>query len=864
MFDFIKNHAIENIWCTPDQDTQIILEPARITPPTGVLSAYKVLKQKINLPDKTSYWGIYQIGQFHPLILGMFAQTDKWVSFAHCCNTQKMICDIYTINGIEIPRFDTFYRYTSDRNLIVAIKKNSRIPFDFINDKIFIRLYGNEYFNSLESDAIVDKIYVNGKKIDTQQEIVDIQNEIINYKSLNGCIYSFVNGYKVSDINLVTAAVGDVVEFVYDSSINKIVEFQIRDLETFDSTLDSKVKYLLHPLGDDPRIEYFDDIDFFIIDSINTNYEKGIYFHKNNKDTVRMLTHRDYTIPVAYVLGFVDILQAGVQDNHKIDPENLIIRLHIRKSGYNRSVVYDNNRIKELYKMTDTDIVRAMVGIDSVVENWRADTLESSPYAQIMQSKYLEITNTVVQNAYGYNAMSKIIGDTPNKTYLKSSKRVIDVPYGLQNNSTMYEYDSDGVMLEQHFHPNGSIYTAVNPRTQLVEIISGYGSKTLNDVFGRNNVPVPSNHDYRVYKCNYFAGAVDNNWVDVTDTSAYFIKNGKINWTDTIGEPYIRVRDTSNFLCYDLNLQANLGVIKFSLNNIENREGVTNTYVMQVPMGELDIFLNGRSLIANLDYFINFPEVVIINKEYLINPLTQVQKIHIRFTGFCDNNLQLTKSADAGFIEYGFLSNDNEFDIRDDKVLRIVVDGFLKTRQDVLFSEDHSGVSIINAINGKPYSIRDIVVPLNGLTSDNTYNLRQKSIAIDKAISNYLTLKVPQPPRPGTSVIEARYQVFSPFICKIIYDLNIGVLSDPRLLTNFSDNVVTEVCKPYEDLLAFDPITDECALDSNYVIIHPHNLFTVIELDFFAYRFVERVVKLYARGLVNLSAFLRIKAITIS
>lgn len=861
MFDFIKNHAIENVWCTPDQDTQLIIEPTRITPPNGAMNSYNVLQKKINLPDSKSYWNLYRIGQLHPLLLGLTTKVDKWVSFAEACNTKNMICDIYVNSGVQLPRFDTFYMYSNNRDLIVAVKNNKQIPFNFTTDKIFIRVYSNEYFNTIESDAIVDKVYVSGKKILLEQDVIDIQIEVSNLHSLNGHLYSFVNGFKVNDINLATAKVGDIVEYVYDSSILKIVDFTVKSLNTFESTLDSKIKYLLHYIGSDDNIYFYDDIDIFIIDNKGLAVDRGIYFHKNNKDTVRMLTHRDYSIPVAYVLGYVETLQKAITTVRFIDPEDLVIRLHIRKSGYNRLIVNESNRIKELYKMNDEDIQRAMFGIDSTIVNWRAAELEASDYTKIMQSKYQDITNTMVQDAYGYNSMSKIIGDTPSKTYLKSGKYIADVPYGLQNSVTAYEYSNDGVLLTYNPYSSGSVYTAENINTRMVEFISGHGSELLSDVFGITDVPVPANNEYRVYVCTILNGVPNNIWKDVTGTDSYFIQNGKIKWVDHSFDHYLRVSNSNNFLCYDLNLQANLGSLSFSLNCKENRQGIINEYIMQLPMGELDIFLNGKSLIPNLDYFVDFPEVVIINKEYLVNPLTQVQKIHVRFTGFCNSKLEFTKCTDIGFIKYGFLSNNNKFDIRDDKVLRIVVDGKLHHRDDVKFSEDNSGASIINTINGKPYCIRDIVVPLNGLTSESTYSLREKSIVTDISISDYLTLKVPQPPRPEFTVIESRYQVFSPFICKLIYDLNIGVLNDPRILSNFSDSVVSDICRPYERLLDFDPITEECRLDNNFVIIHPHNLFSVIELDFFSYRFIERVVKLYAKGLVTISGFLTVKPI---
>lgn len=859
MFDYIKDHAIKNVWCTPDQDSQVIIEPARLTPPTGAFISFKVLNKKIDLPDVSSYWHVYQIGQLHPLIVGLFPEDNKWISFDQACNNQKTICDIYLNSGIQLPRFNTFYMYTAERNLIVSVRKNDKIPFDFLNDKVYLRVYNNEYFNSDRSDALSDSIHVEGIKPTSTIEVLNFQIKYNSYLSLPGLTYAFINGYKVKEISLLTLSIGDYAEFVYDSSINKTIDFNIGELETFESTLDSKIKYILHYLGTDDTIQYQDDIDFFIIDKANTVKEKGVYFHKNNKDSVRMLSHRDYSIVTAYVLGYVTTIQKTTSE--VVNPNDLIIRLHIRKSGYYRPIVFEHNRIKELYKMSDENIVSAMVGIDSLVTTWTAANLENSNYTRIMQSKYTEITNEMVQYGYGYNSISRIIGDTPFKTRLESFRQVVDVPYGLQSKSTVYEYDENGLLLGFYLHANGSKYATVNNNARLIEILSGTGSLVLDDVFGIDNVPVPLDSSYKVYVSLRTGGVSNDIWEDVTGTDSYFLQDNKIKWVNRYVDPYIRVRANHNFLSYELNLQANVGLIKFDINSIENREGDVGERILKVPLGELDIFLNGRSLIKGLDYNVNFPEVVIINKEYLINPLTDLQKIHVRFTGFCDKNLNLTHVDDYGFIKHGFLSNNNKFDIRDDKVLRIVLDGSLKTRDDVLFSEEHSGVSILNVTNGRPYSIRDIVVPLKGLTKEDTYTLREKSMLVDIEVADYLTLKIPQPERPALSAIAGRYQVFSPFICKLIYDLNTGILSNPLLLNNFSDNTVNEICKPYEYLLEFDPITSKNSVDSNFVAIHPHNLFTVIQLDFFKYRFIERVIKLYAKGLVTLSPFLSIKPI---
>lgn len=856
MFDFLKDHAYKNVWCTPDQDNQIILEPAKLTPFGGAKRSYKVIWRDIKLPDDFSSWHVFQIGQVHPLILGLFPKNNTWTSFAETCNRQKMICDVYTLKGVQIPRVESFYIHNEDRNLIVAIRKNPKLANDFNLDKIYLRLYSNQYFNSLRATG-ADTVKVEGGIFNTTQEILDFQTSYDNYAALDGQVYCFVNGYKVNKIDLLTVSPGDTAEFVYDSSIYKIVDFKFSDLREFNSILDLKRKFLLHYEGaDNSVIDFQDDVDVFIIADKGSSRHSGVYYNKNNPDSMRMVTHRDYSVVVEYMNTYLNEIQKSL-GNAIIPLDKFYVRLHIRKSGWQRNLVFENNRIHELYKMSDENVNKAFLGIDSTVPWWRAEILESSKYSQIMRSFAPEITNEMVQYGYGYNAISKIIADTPSKTYLFSSQRIADVPYSLLKGCTAYEYDSDGLMLGWYYFPGGEHYICTNSNADLVEFITGRGSNLLDEHYGFTNLSYNPHLSFRVYECKRVAGISDNKFRDVTNvTGKYKIEAGRIIWIEPNPSLYPMLRTDDKFLAFDTELHMNRGELKITLNHLQRRGTTTSNWVMQVPMGEIDVFMNNKSLIRNLDYIVNFPDIMILNKEYLIDPINQAQKFHVRFTGFCTEDFHLTRENDVGFIEHGVLSNNNKYDIRDDKVLRILFDGKLITRDDMIFSEFHSGVSIINALNGRPYQVKDIVVPLRGLTQDDTYSLREKSIIIDKSVSDYLSKKIPQPERNAVSAITARYQIFSPFICRLIYDL-----ADNRLNIEDKIHTVTEVvniCKPYEKLLAFDPTQLANKLNDGYVIIHPHSLFTVIQLSLNKYRFVETAVRKYTNGLVSLSPFVQI------
>lgn len=855
VYDYLRDHAYKNVWCTPDQDNQLIIKLAKISALGGVKTKAKVLWKTEYLPDNTSFWNVYQIGQVHPLILGLFPMSHNWVKFSDTCNEQKMIADIYTDSGVNIPRFQTYYKYNEDRNLIVAVKKNPKVAFDFNKDDIYLRVYTNQFFNTLRSNNVTDFIKVEGANPLTTQAILDFQTLYNTYSSLEGATNVFVNGFKVDTVDLINVAVGDIVEFVYDSSIYKVIDFRVGDLLEFSSTLDLKKKYLLHYSGaDNGVIDYQDDIDVFLLREVGNARHKGLYYHKNQADALRNITHRDYSIIVPYIVNYNRVFQANQTTQPVLSTADIYVRLHIRKSGYHRPLVFEHNRIHEMYKMDDENIVKSMLGIDSTVTNWRAEVLEESGYSEIMRSECRDVTNDLVQKAYGYNAISKILGDTPQNTYDFSSKKAVDVPYGLQTGSTAYEYGADGLLLGWYLHPVGARYTCVNNSTHRVEFINGIGGDHLEEHYNVHNAPAPNKHSYRVYECKTMSGVADNKFKDITGViGKYKIENNRFIWLDSNPSNYPMLRSNARFLAKDLSINVTKGEVKFALTQLQKRGASWSEWIMHVPMGEIDVFLNGKSLIKNLDYIVQFPNVVIINKEYLVNPATEAQKIHVRHMGFCKYDLTLDEFGDYGFIVHGLLSNNNKYDIRDDKVLRVTVGGALKARDDLVFSEFHQGVSVINALNGQPYQVKDIVVPFRGLTQDDTYNLREKSILVDKVVSDYLTLKIPQPARGNPSAIVDRYEVFSPFCNKVIYDLD----SDALLIEDkvYKDQEIFDLCKKYEPLMKFDPTSQEFEVDDRFVIVHPHNLGFVVNLPLYKYRFLQQVVRIYNRNKVTLSPF---------
>lgn len=848
MFDYLVDHALKNVWCAPGQDMQAIVKPARLTSATGAFSTFEVMWRKVTLPVRGVRFHVYQIGQLHPLLMGLFPVQSKWMSLAETCQLQNIITSVYSSAGVELPRCETWYMVTENKNLILAIRDQPKIKIKLGEEDIYFRVYTNAYYNSIRANSATDTVFAFGKTVLTTADILSVQNSLNTYKLLPGAVTAYVNGEIVSEISLLTARTGDIVEFVHDSSVVRVAEFRVGDLPNFVSELDGKHKYLIH--CSDPSIgtiQYHDDVDFQLIRYGQGGRYSGLYYHRNMPDSVRMVTHKDYSMPVAYVAGYVE-----TQPNWT-DIDNLYVRVLIRNSGFDRPLVFEHSRVSELYKLPDADVLRAMVGVNAVVPYWTASALEASTYTALMSEPDGSVTHELVQDAYGYNAISKLTCDTPKLTTYYSGQYRTEVPYGLQARSIAYEYDSDGLLLGSHSHVAGSVYVARNLRTRLVEMLAGQTGTRLDETYGQHTQMLDPMLNYRMYVCPIESGYLTNVWTDVTDSGQYAMTGNLLTWLVDPTRWYTMVRSDATFLSYDLSLHMNDGLLKYSLASRQLRNGVLSSFTMQVPMGELEIFLNGHSLIEGIDYFVHFPQIVIVNKEYLVDPENQEQSIHTRFCGFCTNDLKHEPPQDVGYVDYNLLSHNDRYDIREDKVMRVVVHGKVYDRSELQFAETDAGVGVPHERNGAPYMLRDIVTPLRGLTKENTYSLRSKSRVIDKIVSDYMTLKLPQRVQTTPSAISTLYQLVSPFLCKILHDLESGALQDERLKFHYNDELVMELCEPYLYLLKFDPTQLDTHVDPAYTIVHVHHLNQVKAIDIYTYKFVASVNRVFLNNKVHMS-----------
>ncbi len=839
MLPFIIRHALANVWCSPEQDRQAIIRLNRSSRPGGQLGYIDLQWAREYLPTNNDYYAVYVIGQNSPYRLNLPTEESEWMTFAHLGRTRGINIELYTDAGLMFSNDHCYLRRTKNRNFIIAVKRQDVIT-DIDQVTPYVRFYSNSYYDSERADHLTQTVFTKAIVVGSMEQALAFQNEMLTARATGvGRVLAYRNGEYVNDYLPTLMQIGDILEYRHDPSIKAVYEFSSKSLPSFLSALDSQQKYLLHPPKALDVIDYQDDVDVYVVKKNPTSRDRGLYYHKNRSYGLRMVTHHDYALSANQLQEYIE------NDSIWDENDDLTIMVFVKHSGYARPLIDEHSRIKELYKLTDSEIVAAMVGFDATLEEWRAASLEANAYTKIMRSAYKDVSVNDVIAAYGYNSLANIYG----KVYHRVVDQRVLLPVGLQSNSTVYEYDFNGLLLGWRQHVGDATYYTQYPETVFVEVLAGRGGTESPIEVGNVNYTVEKDQSYRMYVTPVVGGVITNEWADVTNTSKVTRVGDTVYWTiDTDGERAAIVNDMF-FTCYDLVLNSNDLVYQFTITH-KTYQGL----VVKIPPGRIDIFLNGHSLIQDIDYHIDFPRVTLLTSKYL---KTGAQNLTIRCTGYCSTTMELLKPYDSGFVKYGMLSVDNEYDVREDKSVSFVVGGRRYLHDQLDFAEDGRNIDVPGLVNGLPFAIEEYLIPVRNVVEYNTYPHFAESKDLDSRISGYLTQRLPQPSNPGISMIPEKYSLYSPFMAKAISDVKNGFLT-PTSIYAPEDHVSDVLGSARLALLTVDPCLNP-NLELAYVHIRPHPSNTVISVTAEQYTFLERLNVQYLNGRVDLTAFVIIQ-----
>lgn len=842
MENWLVTHAHDNIWCQPANDRRWIVKPERLSMPEGETFGMQVQGYSIRFPEKLKWFHVFQLGGMNHRELGITDLFDSWVRLDRIVSHYGTMITIYNELGRTMPLEYVWLRKQPNGNVIIATEMVES-QADFSTDALFIRFYNGAFrYTSDYTEEHHSKVF--GQIIRDNAERFSIVEKFNELRQMAGEPIVYINGYEVDILTTDDIKLWDYVEIVYDGLIESIHYFQMSDLQSFHSTLDGKRKFLLHPPRQLNTIHFINDVDVSVLKG-----NLGLYFHQNQSESFRQVTHNDYSILVNRFSNYI----INMDDWNELD--ELKIKMVVRRSGMDRPLTFNHNRIHELYKLKDSQIVSAMVGINSNIPEWQASTLEDAAYNRIMAARYSTITNGLCTTAYGYNAASRYVGDTPTKTEHSGGNLVATLPPLLARNCTVYEYDKDGLLLGYYNHYDNvtTEYVCQHSETTMVEAIEGQATKQIEIIHDAKDFTLAKGFNYRFYTNQLKSGVPTDVFEDVTGTDAYTIDtDGKVLWNIDQSRRMPVIWSDRNFLSYGFEEDMYTGHAKFTIDYWLNDDEYKP---LLLEPETLEIWMNGHILVPNIDYFVKWPQVVVCNKTYLENsPNRHRPWFDIRCRGLA-KELRMPKT---GFVVNQLISNNAAFDIRDDKVVQIAVGGGIRHRDDVVFRED-TAVGVPEMTNGMPYMVNDPTVPLREMVSQNTYTMRDASRDLDGRIESYLTNFIPTPEDIKHNPIPNIYELFSPIMNKVIHDMVNGDLmpeADDQLYY-ISTRQFDELMKEYMYLLDYEPTLKD--VDLRYVAVHPHDGYDIVYLEPIQMTMVERINDRYLNNRVIITQLLRIK-----
>lgn len=863
--NFLVQHAKSTVWCNPEADRQIVLNAQRITPRNGVADTHIVLNRTMLLPNKTGRFHIYQVGAAYPSTVNLlpmrhYWEPEGWVNFSEYLNLTSVFVNVYTDNGVQLPLFKSYFMQSREKGIFFAIElpNNPDTDLDLNIDELYVRLFKNAYFSLLSKEY---SLSAKGAEIETTEKILSLQSDYYIKRSKGGHVFLTINGEASDELSPLTVKVGDIVEYVHDMTVKGYMRIAIRDLHTFYSEIDKEYKYLLHFSGDDKtEIVYENGVDIFVITNTSPTSYTGRYYHRNKKHSHRSVTHRDISIMVDSTLHIARGLNRHLTGDVN-DVNDYEVLIYIRDVDLNRSLVFESNRTFDLYRLSDEEIIVMLIGTDSrYIPLWRAENLEKSVSSQLYNTDIEDINNEYVTEAYGYNAIEKILAPQIQKTYSDYGIKIADLPLAYKGNAIAFEYDEEGLFTWYFQHNQNTAYRCRYADTSLVEFVKGESAKGQNFITGIENVRVDTTKPYRIY----VRKPVDLSptpWKDVTYSEDISIVNNRVLYSGNIDQPVIRVQYDDKVAIKDFTTTMTGGTLSFYLSEEVEVDGILTERNVDIEPGTIDIFLNRQLLIRDVDYKIDLPLVHVFAKEALKQPADITpQQFHIRMYGFSRPDGTQQDIVEHGYIQHGLISASNKFQARDDKSIRISVSGRVKHRDDVNFAEDDSEANFTHELNGLPYELKRPLLNFGVFTNTDDYLERYKAQETDKQVNDILNILKPEPPKGHYGVRKA-YSVFSGFFSRIIYVLAADILTVEDLGYFRSKREVNKVIEQYLPLLEYDPVNAESGYDYSAVTIHPHPYSTFVELDHVKYQFLNQVVEYYGNDLFALNNFVLIKKV---
>lgn len=827
----LVSHARQNIWANPLVDKQSVFELVRATGPGGAMGEFSFYRFTVQLPTRIGYYHVFQLGNLPSNILGVIHELDIWTDATNVMNESNLLIQLYTSDGRCIPKCLCHLLRRRDGNILLAVSINDRIP-DLTKHELYIRFYTNAYGSS-ESDtgeAWISQCF--GRVIKTQQDISDVYAAYRLFKKRTGEIIVNYNGLTYADYDPNDAKIGDVVEVEQDISMVSVYDFKIHDLQSFSSVLDSMGKYLLHPELNENTINFFDDIDVYLYSADAVGRLKGVLFHRNTIESMRQISHNDYSVPVSRVQRLVEDV------NNTLTPEDLTLRFYIRDGGRRKKLIPIHNRCRELYKLPHDEIIRHLVGNARNINEWRADVLESCPYTQIVSWPDTNLPYPLTAEAYGYNGIVKAFGET----LVDLTNNQCNVPYIYQSGALYWEV-KDGLFSEMKTLSPGTNIIYWSPENRPDSCYFVYGERFDGDVihtYEEGVIPYP-NEDWTIWARDIH-GDNTGSWKDVTEDEEFVKVSGG----------YIRLQKDQRRTQYYYRPASYVIYKRIEMTLYLEDQLIIDLDDVEIPTRHIHFLVNGKKMTRGIDYDIANKKLVYFRWGH-VKSAKIVAEVCLHGIPFPADVNPIGDEYD--FVKHGTISMNGQYVLKDDYVMTLAIDGIMAKMSNWRFAEDQRHVqlerSCSHSQDGTLYNLNRIYPPCGKMhLGVSERDLMRASLDLDNRLSTYLTEIKPQIEHNHVIVVKSRHRTSSPFLTAVHANLEKLLPWDEDFV---SDRDLDRRLGGIKWLLDIDPAAK--VIDDNFLVVRPYPWVVdkPIEVSVKHYDILKRCVDKYLKGQISIN-----------
>ena len=837
--DALNTFLFDKVWNEPSSEFRVNIKPLLLKKGSYVGSFGASIGNIILPTGRESYfvWAM-SASDFN---VGLQLPTSVWVDTATISNEWHTILHMFGTNGALFNKGFVYLRYDESREVIyVAVLK--RMAMKCITMQQLSEVYLSVYYDSdLVNDVrMVSLEVVTSRNMQEYQRAVD---KIVSSAKKTCQIQVFKDGNEITNPgSSIPLEIGSFIDVVVDENIVFTFDVDITSSSenpVFLSLVDKTWKQLIHipkAFNTDNKVITHNTCDFYVRKRFSVETE-GRFVHRVGGRSVSQVTHNDMGIPLFIIDSYRDYLKTQEVYIHGV------VRIHNK----NNILIRDASYIDLLYSDVHDDkkIIDILCGKGpKEIPWWRADNLEASSYVRMFfdtpnvasithMDEYVKalgfyqvvnllcqrVVDTVITDAF-YGSLTFTL------PILYTGMEVIPVVYlnkkMIRREYITYTNNDDGTVT---IHINELIHTVPGDKLTIIFFVNGDNSiYEYSPSPSSSSIVVPYD-DVAIYLKHATKESLTLKGVTHSSEIAYTklakgenhfvlakVDGGtKITFNPMYEGETLLIQSAYCSYYQSFNLSEYTSTGKTIAIPVQSKLHGTVTDCPILNFRNVSVYLNGKYLVRNIDYFIN--SVADSDGSLSFNELV-IQTMDAFIEGSEDRVDILFNVAEIEDLSTGYAVDNKLFDITPvnlyfPNISMVHVDGLLE--RDVTYKGIHIDLNstcqqgaIFEIQTSVPKIVKDFILDYS--SNGDTERLRIMNEYFYKLVNLM----------PDILLLERKHRIYSTFMNNVIQDIlhnDIITVDDPDI------NRLSDQIRSYMYLRSMDLCFS--SIDKRFVDFYP-------------------------------------------